>query len=72
MQSRKKIVFLFGVILKVGVFVLSIKNEDDKKKMIKYYRTRDMLNLLYFFPNLSPIKDLVIVESVEDYLNNKD
>lgn len=52
--------------------MLSIKNEDDKKKMIKYYRTRDMLNLLYFFPNLSPIKDLVIVESVEDYLNNKD
>ena len=52
--------------------MLSIKNEDDKKKMMKYYRTRDMLNLLYFFPNLSPIKDLVIVESVEDYLNNKD
>ena len=40
--------------------------------MMKYYRTNDMLNLLYFFPQLSPIKDLTIVESIEDYMNNKE
>lgn len=49
-----------------------MNNFDDKQKMMKYYRTSDMLNLLYFFPKLSPIKDLVIVETKEDYLNNKD
>ncbi len=47
--------------------MLSIKNEQDKVKMLKYYRTSDMLNLLYFFPELSPISDIVIVESIEDY-----
>lgn len=31
-----------------------------------------MLNLLYFFPQLSPVKDIVIVESEEDYLENKE
>ncbi|MCI9233905.1 MAG: hypothetical protein HFH08_04845 [Bacilli bacterium] len=40
--------------------------------MMEYYRTSDMLNLLYFFPQLSPIRDLTIVESMEDYLNNKE
>ena len=51
--------------------MLSINNINDKPKMMEYYRTSDMLNLLYFFPQLSPIKDLTIVESKEDYLNNK-
>lgn len=52
--------------------MLSTNNINDKQKMMKYYRTSDMLNLLYFFPKLSPIKDITIVESEEDYLNNKD
>lgn len=52
--------------------MLSANNINDKEKMMKYYRTSDMLNLKYFFPDLSPIKDLVIVENKEDYLNNKD
>lgn len=51
--------------------MLNMNNINDKEKMMKYYRTSDMLNLLYFFPELSPIKDLTIVESQEDYLNNK-
>ena len=51
--------------------MLSMNNINDKQKMVEYYRTSDMLNLLYFFPQLSPIKDLTIVESKEDYLNNK-
>lgn len=49
-----------------------MNNIDDKQKMVKYYRTSDMLNLLYFFPQLSPVKDLVIVENEEEYLNNKE
>lgn len=52
--------------------MLSMNNINDKQKMMEYYRTSDMLNLLYFFPQLSPIRDLTIVESKEDYLNNKD
>ena len=30
-----------------------------------------MLSLLYFFPQLSPIKDLTIVENEADYLRNQ-
>lgn len=52
--------------------MLSMNNEKDISKMLKYYRTSDMLNLLIYFPEVSPIKNLTIVESVEDYLNNKD
>lgn len=52
--------------------MLNAKDINDKQKMMDYYRTSDMLNLLYFFPQLSPIKDLTIVESIEDYLNNKE
>lgn len=52
--------------------MLSMNKINDKQKMMEYYRTSDMLNLLYFFPQLSPIKDLTIVESKEDYLNNKE
>ncbi len=51
--------------------MLNMNNIDDKQKMMKYYRTSEMLNLLYFFPQLSPVKELVIVENTEDYLNNK-
>ncbi len=52
--------------------MLNMNNANDKEKMKQYYRTSDMLNLLYFFPQLSPIKNLVIVESKEDYIKNKD
>ena len=52
--------------------MLSMNNANDKQKMMKYYRTSDMLNLLYFFPQLSPIKDLTIVEDEADYLRNQE
>ncbi len=52
--------------------MLSMNNANDKQKMMKYYRTSDMLNLLYFFPQLSPIKDLTIVENEADYLRNQE
>ncbi len=31
--------------------MLNINNIDDIQKMMQYYRTSDMLNLLYFFHN---------------------
>lgn len=52
--------------------MLNMNNPNDKQKMMKYYRTSDMLNLIYFFPELSPIKDLIIIENIEDYKNNKE
>ena len=52
--------------------MLNMNNIDDRQKMMQYYRTSDMLNLLYFFPQLSPVRDLTLVESIEDYLNNKE
>ncbi len=52
--------------------MLNMNNIDDRQKMMQYYRTSDMLNLLYFFPQLSPVRDLILVESEEDYLNNKE
>lgn len=52
--------------------MLDMNNLNDKEKMMNYYRTSDMLNLLFFFPELSPVKDLVIVENIEDYLSNND
>ena len=51
--------------------MLSMNNVNDRQKMMEYYRTSDMLNLLYFFPQISPIKDLTIVENEEDYLKNQ-
>lgn len=51
--------------------MLSMNNIKDKEKMMKYYRTSDMLNLLQYFPELSPVRDLIIVEDEEDYLKNK-
>ena len=52
--------------------MLSMNNINDKQKMMEYYRTSDMLNLLYFFPQLSPIKDLTIIENETDYLKHQE
>lgn len=52
--------------------MLSMNNANDKQKMMEYYRTSDMLNLLYFFPQLSPIKDLIIIENEADYLSHQE
>lgn len=52
--------------------MLSMNNVDDIPKMMKYYRVSDMLNLLFFFPELSPVRDITIVENEKEYLNNKD
>lgn len=50
--------------------MLNINNSIDRIEMMNYHRTRDMINLLTFFPDLSPIRNLTIVKSYEDYENN--
>ena len=52
--------------------MLQSKNKEDRIKMMNYYRTRDMLNLLTYFPDLSPVRDLTIIEDEKDYLENKE
>ena len=49
----------------------SMKNEDDIKSILKYHRANDMVNIFKFFPDLSPVKDLVVILDEEDYLKNK-
>lgn len=52
--------------------MLSMNNPNDISKMREYYRTSDMLNLILYFPEVSPIIDLTIVEDIKDYMNNKE
>lgn len=47
--------------------MLEMKRKTDIEEMMQYHRTRDMLNLKIYFPSLSPITDMVIVKSMEDY-----
>ncbi len=50
--------------------MLNINNQEDINKMMKYHRTRDMLRVLLYFPEVSPIRNITIVTSIEDYLDN--
>ena len=50
----------------------SIKNKKDIPYILKYYRAKDMVNIMKFFPDLSPIDDLVVIKDKKDYLKNKD
>lgn len=50
--------------------MLYYNHKEDREKMWQYHRTRDMINLLTFFPEVSPIKDLTIVTSMDDYMKN--
>ena len=49
----------------------SLKNEKDIKNILKYHRAKDMINIMNFFPGLSPIDDLAIILDESDYLENK-
>lgn len=44
--------------------------EKDKDKMRNYHRCKDMINLMDYFPELSPIINLTIVNDYKDYLDN--
>jgi len=50
--------------------MLQASNPEDFEKMEKYGRAREILALLKYFPEISPVKNLTIVESVEDYEKN--
>lgn len=50
----------------------SIKNEKDIYHILKYHRAKDMVNILKFFPGLSPVDDLAVILHEDDYLQNKD
>lgn len=52
--------------------MLSYSNIGDREEMVKYHRTKDMINLLTFFPDISPVCDLTIVKSIDDYISNYD
>lgn len=52
--------------------MLKYENLEDREKMLNYHRTKDMINLLNFFPDLSPIRNLTIVTTIEDYNANYD
>lgn len=50
----------------------SIKNDKDIPNLLKYHRAKDMVNIMTFFPGLSPVDDLAIILDEEDYLKNID
>lgn len=52
--------------------MLSISNQDDIEKMKKYHRASDMVDFLYFFPEVSYLEKLAICFDENDYLKNKD
>ena len=51
--------------------MLSMNNPNDISKMKEYYRTSDMLNLILYFPDVSPIIDMTVVLDIDDYYQNK-
>ncbi|MBQ2872413.1 MAG: hypothetical protein IJE89_00220 [Bacilli bacterium] len=50
----------------------SLKNKKDIDNILKYHRAKDMVNIMTFFPRLSPVDDLVVILDEEDYIKNKD
>jgi len=50
----------------------SLKNYKDIKNIKKYHRAKDMVNIMNYFPGLSPVDDLVVILDEDDYLENKD
>ena len=52
--------------------MLSYNRIEDREEMLKYHRTKDMINLLMYFPDISPVRNLTIVKSILDYEENYD
>ena len=50
--------------------MLSANRVEDIPEMRQYYRTSDMLNLLQYFPEVSPVRNLTIIKSEEDFYRN--
>lgn len=49
----------------------SIKNKNDIPYILKYHRAKDMVNIMRFFPGLSPVDDLVVILDENDFEKNK-
>ena len=49
-----------------------MNNPNDVQYIMQYHRASDMINIIRFFPDLSPVDDLAVVLNEEDYLANKD
>lgn len=50
----------------------SIRNKNDIPNILKYHRAKDMVNIMTFFPGLSPVNDLAVILDEDDYKKNKD
>lgn len=50
--------------------MLEYNNEQDRKQMQSYQKARNFLTINRLFPNLLPIRDLIVIESYLDYQNN--
>ena len=50
----------------------SIEKEEDIKMFLQYHRAKDMVNIMKYFPGLSPIDKMVIIKDKEDFLKNQD
>ncbi|MBR2679138.1 MAG: hypothetical protein IKE63_06945 [Bacilli bacterium] len=48
------------------------ERKEDTKEILKYHRAKDMINIMKYFPGISPVDKLAVVTSKEDYLKNKD
>ena len=56
----------------MGDYMYTINNEKEKMKILKYHRAKDMVNIMKYFPGLSPVDDLAVILDEKDYLENKD
>lgn len=52
--------------------MLNINNKNDIIRMKAYHRTSDMINLIQYFPEICPIRNLTIIENEVDYMENFD
>ena len=50
----------------------STKNKNDIPYILKYHRAKDMVNIMRFFPGLSPVNNLVVILAEKDYEKNID
>ena len=48
----------------------SLKDEKNINKILKYHRAKDMVNIMKYFPDLSPVDDLAIILDEKDYIEN--
>ena len=49
-----------------------MKNKQDIPNILKYHRAKDMVNIMKFFPGISPVDDLAVILDEKDYLKNID